>query len=61
MIPIVRFTWGLGSNGEICNDPLRTETGAATYTHQSHMMVLGVTEHIWSVEEMAVYQTKAGH
>jgi hypothetical protein len=40
---------------------LRIKTGERTYTHRSPMMALGVTSHIWSVEEMATYQTKAGH
>ncbi len=40
---------------------LRIQMGERTYTHQSPMMALGVTGHIWSVEEMATYQTKAGH
>ena len=40
---------------------LRIKAGAGTYTHQSPMMALGVTDHIWSVEEMATYQTIAGH
>ena len=31
------------------------------YTHRSPMMALGVTDHIWSVEEMATYQTMTGH
>ncbi len=40
---------------------LRIKTGEGTYTHRSPMMALGVTSHIGSVEEMATYQTKAGH
>ena len=40
---------------------LRIQTGAGRYTHCSPMMALGITDHIWSVEEMATYQTKAGH
>ena len=40
---------------------LRIKTGEGTYTHRSPMMALGVTDHIWSVEELATHQTKAGH
>jgi IS1 family transposase len=47
------FCWDHGS--------LRIETGYREYTHRSPMMALGVTKHIWSVEEMATYQTIAGH
>ncbi len=46
-----------------CRDhrSLRLLTGAGRYMHRSPMMVLGVTDHIWSVGEMATYQTIAGH
>ena len=40
---------------------LRMESGDREYTHRSPMMALGVTQHIWSIEEMATYQTIAGH
>ncbi|MCZ6678481.1 MAG: hypothetical protein O7E52_14680 [Candidatus Poribacteria bacterium] len=40
---------------------LRVQAGAGSYTHRSPMMALGVTDYIGSVEEMATYQTKAGH
>ena len=40
---------------------LRVETGDREYTHRSPMMTLGVTEHIWSIEEMVTYQTIEGH
>ena len=40
---------------------LRVETGDREYTHRSPMIALGVTKHIWSVEELATYQTIAGH
>jgi IS1 family transposase len=40
---------------------LRVRIGNREYKHQSPMMALGVTDHIWSVEEMATYQTIAGH
>ena len=40
---------------------LRVETGDREYAHRSPMMALGVTDHIWSVEELATYQTIADH
>ena len=40
---------------------LRVEIGDREYAHRSPMMVLGVTEDIWSVKELATYQTIAGH
>jgi IS1 family transposase len=40
---------------------LRIETGVKKYNHRSPMIALGVTQHIWSVEEMATYQTIADH
>ncbi len=40
---------------------LRIGTAEGRYVHRSPMMALGVTGHIWSVEEMATYQTIAGH
>ena len=40
---------------------LRIETGDREYAHRSPMMALGVTKNIWSVEELATYQTIAGH
>ena len=47
------FCWDHGS--------LRVETGDREYAHRSPMMALGVAKHIWSVEELATYQTIAGH
>jgi len=40
---------------------LRVETGLREYIHRSPMMALGVTNHIWSIEEMVTYQTIADH
>ena len=40
---------------------LRVRVRDREYDHRSPMMALGVTEHIWSIEEMATYQTIAGH
>ena len=40
---------------------LRIETGDREYAHRSPMMALGVAKNIWSVEELATYQTIAGH
>jgi hypothetical protein len=40
---------------------LRVGIADRLYTHRSPMMALGVTKHIWSVEELATYQTIAGH
>ena len=40
---------------------LRMRTVGPTDSHRSLMMALGVTEHIWSFEKMATYQTIADH
>lgn len=40
---------------------LRVRVRDREYDHRSPMMALGVTEHIWSIEGMATYQTIAGH
>jgi len=40
---------------------LRVETCDRVYTHRSPMMALEVAKHIWSVEELATYQTIADH
>ncbi|MHA2384348.1 MAG: hypothetical protein ACXACT_17370 [Candidatus Thorarchaeota archaeon] len=40
---------------------LRVRVRDREYNHRSPMMALGVTEHIWSIEEMVTYQTIAGH
>ena len=40
---------------------LRVVIGDRKYKHRSPMMALGVTVHIWSVEEMTSYQTIANH
>jgi IS1 family transposase len=47
------FCWDHGS--------LRVEIGNREYTHRSPMMALGVTQSIWSVEELATCQTMADH
>lgn len=56
-------SWFCASYYNFCWDhrSLRVEIGIREYTHRSPMMVLGVTHHIWSVEEMATYQTIADH
>ncbi len=40
---------------------LRIGIKSNEYIHRSPMLVLGVTQHIWSVEEMVTYQTIADH
>lgn len=40
---------------------LRVEAGLREYIHRSPMVALGVTNHIWSIEEMVTYQTIADH
>ena len=41
--------------GDVQKTPIRE------YTHRSPMMVLGVTNNIWSVDKMVTYQTIADH
>ncbi len=40
---------------------LRISIGDREYIHRSPMVALDVTDHIWSVEEMATYQTITDH
>jgi IS1 family transposase len=56
-------SWFCASYYNFCWDhrSLRIETGIREYIHRSPMMVLGVTHHIWSVEEMVTYQIIADH
>jgi len=56
-------SWFCASYYNFCWDhrSLRVEIGIREYTHRSPVMVLGVTHHIWSVEEMVTYQTIADH
>jgi hypothetical protein len=46
---------------DLASRSLRVRIRDREYNHQSPMMALGVTQHIWSVEEMATYQTIADH
>ena len=59
----VRQSWLCVTYYNFCwnHHSLRIRIGNRRYAHRSPMMALGVTSHIWSVEEMATYQTKAGH
>lgn len=56
-------SWFCASYYNFCWDhrSLRMEIGIREYTHRSPMVALGVTNHIWLVEEMATYQTIADH
>jgi IS1 family transposase len=56
-------SWFCASYYNFCWDhrSLRVEIGIREYTHRSPMMVLEVTQHIWSVEEMVTFQTIADH
>ena len=56
-------SWFCVSYYNFCWDhrSLHVEIGIREYTHRSPMMVLGVTNNIWSVEEMVTYQTIADH
>ena len=59
----VCHSWLCVSYYNFCWDhrSLRVEIGDREYAHRSPMMALGVTKHIWSAEELATYQTIAGH
>lgn len=59
----VCHSWFCVTYYNLCWDHRSLRVGIADrlYTHRSPMMAPGVTDHIWSVEEMATYQTMAGH
>jgi len=56
-------SWFCASYYNFCWDhlSLRVKIGIREYTHRSPMMVLGVTNNIWSVDKMVTYQTIADH
>ncbi len=59
----VSHSWFCVTYYNFCWDHRYLRVGIADrlYTHRSPMIALGVTDHIWSIEEMATYQTMAGH